>query len=301
MRHGSLFSGGGGFDLAADFMGWRNVFHCEIDPFCKQVLSHYWPNSDSIGDIRNFNAKQYRGKIEILTGGFPCQPFSLAGKRRGSSDSRYLWPEMLRIIREVKPKWVIGENVYGILNWSDGLVFEQVHADLEKEGYEVQAFILPACGVNAPHRRNRVWFVGYNQHYQNDSYTHGNGRQRRHCKNEKQSIKARKHAQRNPMPMGCHDTDRYRKGLEGRKEARNTQKGWKKIFKQFARQCRRGYWRKWPTQSPVCGRNDGLPCKLDGITISRWRRESIKMYGNAIVPQVTLQIFKAIEMVESQN
>lgn len=161
MTHGSLFSGGGGFDIAAETLGWRNIFHCETDRFCKRILAHHWPGAYSFNDIRDFNATKFKGKIDVLSGGFPCQPFSLAGKRNGTSDNRYLWPEMLRIIRQIRPTWVVAENVYGILNWNEGLVFNKVHTDLEAAGYEVQTFILPACGVNAPHRRNRVWFIAH--------------------------------------------------------------------------------------------------------------------------------------------
>ncbi|GAA4468920.1 hypothetical protein GCM10023093_27470 [Nemorincola caseinilytica] len=117
MKHGSLFSGGGGFDLAAEMVGWTNIFHCEKDQFCQRVLKYYWPNAATHTDIKEFNGETYAGQIDVLTGGFPCQPFSTAGKRRGTKDDRYLWPEMLRVIGKIKPRWVIGENVYGIVNW----------------------------------------------------------------------------------------------------------------------------------------------------------------------------------------
>ena len=142
-------------------MGWDNVFHCEIDPFCRQVLAHHFPNSQAHDDITQFDATQYMGRVDILTGGFPCQPYSNAGKRLGKADDRHLWPEMLRVIREIQPTYVVGENVSGLVSWNDGLVFEEVQTDLEDEGYEVQAYILPACSVNAPHRRDRVWFVAH--------------------------------------------------------------------------------------------------------------------------------------------
>ena len=161
MKHGSLFSGIGGFDLAAEWMGWENVFHCEIDEFPRKILNYYWPNSISYHDIKTTDFTIHRGQIDILTGGFPCQPYSAAGKRLGKEDDRHLWPYMLEAIRSIQPRWVVGENVRGLVNWSDGLVFEEVQIDLEAEGYEVQAFILPAAGIGAPHRRDRVWFVAY--------------------------------------------------------------------------------------------------------------------------------------------
>lgn len=161
MIHASLFSGIGGFDLAADRMGWQNVFNCEIDPFCRKVLAYHFPDAKQYEDVKTTDFTIHRGHIDVLTGGFPCQSFSLAGKRKGSNDNRYLWPEMLRAIREIEPRWVVGENVFGIVNWSDGMVFEQVQSDLEDAGYEVQPYIIPACAVDAPHRRDRVWFVAH--------------------------------------------------------------------------------------------------------------------------------------------
>lgn len=161
MTHASLFSGIGGFDLAAEWMGWQNVFNCEIDPFCRKVLAYHFPEAKQYQDVKTTDFTIHRGHIDVLTGGFSCQPFSLAGKRKGSDDNRYLWPEMLRAIREIQPRWVVGENVFGIVNWSDGMVFEQVQSDLENEGYEVQPYIIPACAVDAPHRRDRVWFVAH--------------------------------------------------------------------------------------------------------------------------------------------
>lgn len=159
MIHGSLFSGVGGFDLAARWVGWNNLFHSEIDPFCLSILKYHFPNAKAYTDVRTTDFSLWRGKIDVLSGGFPCQPFSQAGKRRGIADDRYLWPEMHRAIQEIRPRWVLGENVLGIVNWNEGMVFEKVCADLETAGYEVQPFVLPAAGVNAPHQRYRTWFV----------------------------------------------------------------------------------------------------------------------------------------------
>ena len=161
MTHGSSFSGIGGFDLAAEWVGWQNLFNCEIDPFCQTVLKHHFPYAEQFTDIRTADFARYKGRIDVFTGGFPCQPFSTAGKQKGTEDDRYLWPEMLGVIRVVRPRWVVVENVYGIVSWSDGLVFEQVCADLEAEGYEVQPYVLPACGVGATHQRYRTWFVAH--------------------------------------------------------------------------------------------------------------------------------------------
>jgi len=159
----SLFTGIGGFDCAAQRV-WgegTTVAFCEIDPFCQQVLKKHWPGVPIFSDIRELGREQLEqlGPIDIITGGFPCQPFSHAGQRRGTEDDRHLWPEMLRVIRLVKPRWVLGENVSGLLSLEGGVVFENCLSDLEAEGYSVQAFIIPACAVNAPHRRDRVWIV----------------------------------------------------------------------------------------------------------------------------------------------
>lgn len=156
-----MFSGIGGFDLAAEWMGWENVFHCEWNEFGQKVLKHYWPDAELFTDITKADFTKHANRIDVLTGGFPCQPYSAAGSRKGKEDDRHLWPEMLRAIREIKPRWVVGENVYGLVNWGGGLVFNEVQTDLEAEGYEVLPVILPACAVNAPHRRDRVWFVAY--------------------------------------------------------------------------------------------------------------------------------------------
>lgn len=184
MNHASLFSGIGGFDLAAREVGWNNVFQCEIDPFCQSVLKYYFPKTVLYEDIKRTDFTSWKGKIDVLTGGFPCQPFSVAGQRKGADDNRYLWPEMLRVIRETRPLWVIGENVAGITNMvqpgsetdvetkSDQdeenykeTILEQEYIinticdDLEREGYSVQPIIVPACGVGAPHKRYRIWFI----------------------------------------------------------------------------------------------------------------------------------------------
>ena len=185
MNHASLFSGIGGAEVAASWMGWHNAFHCEIQEFPRKVLEYWFPNSESYEDITKTNFAKWHGKVDVLTGGFPCQPFSLAGRRKGADDNRYLWPHMLRAIREIQPTWVVGENVAGIktmvescqvakLGRSDD-IFEENHIyreeskftldkicqDLEEAGYSVQPLVIPACAVGAPHRRDRVWIVAH--------------------------------------------------------------------------------------------------------------------------------------------
>jgi DNA (cytosine-5)-methyltransferase 1 len=287
MRHGSLFSGIGGFDLAAEWMGWTNVFHCEWMEFPRKVLDYHFPNADSHIDICKTDFKKYANKIDILTGGFPCQPFSVAGKRKGTDDERYLWGEMLRAIQEIKPKFVIAENVYGITNIDGGLVFEQVCLDLEDQGYEVQPFIIPACAKNAPHRRDRCWFIAY-----------GNKRDR-----EEVGFQTRreKHLDRVEGEKYASNTNSI--GQEFREERECSKTKSQSVDKQFKR-CSKlygGNFEKFPSQSPICGRNDGLPRELDGITFSKWRAESIKGYGNAIVPQIAYQLFEIIQELNENN
>lgn len=157
MKHASLFTGIGGFDLAARMMGWDNVFAVEKDPYCQALTNKNFPNTAIFGDITGFYGEQYAGTIDVISGGFPCQPFSVAGQRRGESDDRYLWDEMLRVIAEIRPRVVVGENVTGII----GMALDKVCADLENQGYEVEVFVLPACAVGALHQRNRVWIVAH--------------------------------------------------------------------------------------------------------------------------------------------
>lgn len=295
MNHASLFSGIGGFDLAAEWMGWTNVFNCEWEEFPRQVLKHHFPNAKQYGDIRELRATAYAGRIDILTGGFPCQPYSLAGKRKGKEDERHLWPEMLRVIRECAPRYVVGENVRGFVGWNGGMVFEEVCSDLEAQGYAVQPFVLPACGVGAPHRRDRVWFVAY----ANDDGKKRTSR-RDESTGESERVQQRHEVQQSDEPNFVREisSDTDDKRPQRCEVTGGTRQGGKERDEQPPR-CVRQTWEKFPTVPPVCGGDDGLPKKLDGLTFSKWRRESIKAYGNAIVPQVALQIFRAIQQYEN--
>jgi len=406
MTHGSLFSGIGGFDLAAEWMGWENKFHCEWNEFGQRVLNYYWPDAELFTDITKSDFKKYANQIDVLTGGFPCQPYSAAGKRLGKEDERHLWPEMLRAIREIAPRYVVGENVRGLTNWNGGLVFDEVCADLENLGYQVAPFIIPASSVNAPHQRERIWFVAYsnvngqfkerrydrssenadgsnatqfratdtknfdrcnsNANAKGESCTCNGTCSKRICEKNQttntngvcrmdQNIGNKKGISNEIEPeidysgtlvsngssvvqlpiiggLANNQDELYSasrnglqndlsgiKGMEGNasdtlcarftnsKETGNIRDSQTKTqsercefaaaIKTNGSQCESN-WRNFPTQSPICGGNDGLPTELDGITFSKWRTESIKAYGNAIVPQVVYQIFKAIEQYE---
>lgn len=294
LRHGSLFSGIGGFDLAAEWAGWENVFHCEWNPFGQRVLKHYWPNAESFNDITKSDFTKYEHSVDIISGGFPCQPFSTAGKQRGTDDTRYLWPAMLDVIRTVKPKYVVGENVYGLVVWNQGLVFDTICTDLEIEGYEVQSFLLPAAGVNAPHKRNRIWFVARRVATDAD----GDGFNQRNGGNEIKSSQGGFDALRdahasdgdgNATDASCERQERWNRQIVGQVPAPHGVEKFNEPTK----------WETFPTQPPICSGNDGVPDQLDGITFSKWRNESLKAYGNAIVPQVALQIFNAINDYEN--
>ena len=286
MLHISLFSGIGGFDLAAEWAGWTNAVSCEINPFGRKVLEHYWPDAYHHDDIHTLtierineeltkrHGEQWRTDDIVLSGGFPCQPYSLAGKRLGKNDDRHLWPEMLRVIREVRPTYIVCENVSGLVNWSDGLVFDEVQSDLEAIGYEVQSFILPACAVNAPHRRDRAWIIAYANGLRYTRKKHRKAESGVNNKSISQRIATNAEQQRRERPDKPTGSIRF--------EQRT--------------------WDNWPTTEPkLCSRNDGFPAKLDGITFSKWRNESIKAAGNAVVPQVVLKIFEAINTIHNHN
>lgn len=159
MTHGSLFSGIGGFDLAAEWMGWENVFHCEWNEYCQKILNKHWPNAKSYADITKTNFGEWEGRIDILTGGFPCQPFSAAGDQKGEKDERYLWPEMFRAFKEIGPMWGVGENVPGIIDSEFSM--QSIENDLTSIGYSLLPVKISASIVGANHKRERVWFIAY--------------------------------------------------------------------------------------------------------------------------------------------
>lgn len=293
VKHGSLFSGIGGFDLAAEWMGWENLFNCEWEEFPRKVLKHHFPNAKQYGDIKEFNAATYAGRIDILTGGFPCQPYSTAGKRKGKEDERHLWPEMLRVIRECSPRWVVGENVLGIRNWNGGLVFEEVCADLETCGYSVQPFILGACAVNAPHRRDRVWFV---------AHANDNRKSRRPERDEKagggEGLQERDEVQ---LADESNHLRKLSTNARGLRPSPSVADGKLEGGQRPPERREWDVWHSFPTKPALCGGDDGIPRELDSITFPKWRRESIKAYGNAIVPQVALRIFEAIQEYEKRT
>jgi DNA (cytosine-5)-methyltransferase 1 len=312
MKHGSLFSGIGGFDLASEWMGWENVFHCEWNPFGQKVLNYYWPNAISYNDITKTDFSIHRGSVDIITGGFPCQPYSMAGKRLGKEDERHLWPEMLRAIREIQPTWVVGENVLGIVNWDGGLVFHEVQAELEAQGYEVQPYVLPAASVNAPHRRDRVWFVAYSKSCSDSRNTREISRKAKEKDREwtQSSTTSKQQVQlsiessslfgdvSNSKCIRLEHSSKSRQ-IPGKETNASGKRSKSTLSPKTVGNGYKSRWDNFPTVSPICSRDDGLSDRLDSITFSKWRNESIKAGGNAIVPQVVHQIFKAIQQYET--
>lgn len=438
MKHIGLFEGIGGFSLAARWMGWETVAWCEWDEFCQTALKYHFPEAEQHGDITKSDFTKYAQKVDIITAGFPCQPFSSAGKRLGSQDDRHLWPETLRVVKQAKPRFCVFENVFGLTSilesacesdleiqavhlFSEGDDSEQVGErirevkqrtlaiiinDIREAGYTLpetstgEAIVLcvPACAVNAPHRRDRIWIVVHRDEIRQDtsqreheifagegrfnaqhdteqicftSYAYGFGEYRgaaRSVHSGEQSAFCIEH-----WYGGTGQISRFawswtptHSNQESRKP--HIERGWKQPVSEGAtirqehcagsetianpqetgspalriggeaehavngehggngdvtnaeqfRQPRQGRpggrlhseeggeWKaswsyddgRWPTQSPICQRNDGLSNRLVGITVSKHREKSIGAFGNAIVPQVALEIFKAIQESE---
>lgn len=274
-NHGSLFSGIGGFDLAAQWAGWNNVFQVEKDDWCRKVLAKNFPKTKRFIDIKDFTGNEYTKTIDVISGGFPCQPFSVAGQRKGKEDDRYLWEEMLRVVATIKPTWIVGENVTGII----GMELDTVLSDLEVQGYKTETYIIPACGKNAWHRRDRVWIVAYANsiRWQDEQKENGKpvcnekwndtiekqGREQQQCGSGKSSF-----VLTNTNHTGCQ---KQRKSITDEKEL-------------FAPKCS-----SWWEAEPGVGRVvDGLPSRVDRL----------KGLGNAIVPQIAYEIFQAINAYE---
>ena len=338
MTHASLFSGIGGAEVAAAWMGWRNVFHCEIQEFPRKVLDFWFPNAESYEDITKTDFTKWGGKIDVLTGGFPCQPFSLAGRRKGEKDNRYLWQEMHRAIKEIHPTWVIGENVAGITTMVESsettymghtpdlfeardlyrtesrFTLDRICQDIEDAGYEVQPLLIPACSVGAPHRRDRIWIVAHRtdagieamQQGGQDGVLPDGTTADTNCaglweRTDKQERIARGEGETHHS-QGCENgtpphTEKAQGSVHpmGRDAAR--------LHNPIERGANRGF-EGFPTTEPTIRRgDDGLPFRMDDLSVSfgKWRQESIKAYGNAWVPQVAYEIFRAIETIQEQQ
>ena len=290
-----LFTGIGGFSLGLESTGYfETIGFVEKDEFCQKVLKKNFNNIPIESEVRNVKGDRY--KADIITGGFPCQPFSVAGKRRGKEDDRYLWDETIRVIKECKPRWFIGENVEGIINIQDGLVLRQVQDDLEKEGFQVQCLVIPASGIGAWHQRKRVWIIGYNLSNSNSRRSIG--------KNEE--IQTRGDTINNgskDVPNTQRNQHKHTTTRQGR-----TNKLWG-FYTTEKKQTTHDLWSKtsgcnaplrqytwWQAQSAFCGVPHGISCELD-----KDRKNRIKSLGNSIVPLIARELGLAIMKAEQDG
>lgn len=451
ITHAGFFEGMGGFSYAGELKGWKTKIWCECNPFCQTILRHYFPEAQEYDFIQKHNYEKHANTIDVFTAGFPCQPYSLAGNRAGEDDDRFLWPETIRAVKEIKPRIAIFENVAGLLSilepaslstvenkalhlFGEGntdyevirsiesierRIIGRIIEDIEAAGYSLPklsdgtpiVLCIPAAGVNAPHRRDRIWLVAYRKGYGSNCTTPtGNGQteatQREQLQQHivqpggKQST-ANTNGERSKTGKRCQQPTDHKKNSAGphnsterlssdeiiadtnsdgyqqrrpgeNRSAAGESKGeglqWERIWGHIERISKQGPvanttgsgglqidragksgqpdeintgitswqndtdtssakskgrtdkaksngqqsaggtepsrlyistdWTDFPTQSPICFGNDGLPSGLDGITVSKWRNESIKAAGNAIVPRVALAIYDAVEILE---
>jgi DNA (cytosine-5)-methyltransferase 1 len=297
MKHLDLFSGIGGFALAARWAGWETLAFCEKEKYAKRVLGRHWPNVPVIDDIRNITEKI---GCDIITGGFPCQPFSVAGKQKSTADDRHLWPEMLRVIALERPSWIVAENVPGII----GLALDQVLADLENAGYSSRALIIPACAVDAPHRRDRVWVMAHSSSpgtggVAGEAGNAKRGTDRKHvpslqqrdgeaCTNRFDSAsesKSLSHANSQSKPDGAIDEQ---ESLENSASTRCNTRSELQLKDRATgdayHSSKASESGQWLAEPAICRVVNGVPNRVDRL----------RGLGNAIVPQVAYQLFKFI-------
>lgn len=311
LTHLSLFSGIGGLDLAAEWAGFRTVGQCEWADYPRAVLEKHWPGLPRWRDIRTLTKESFYEQtglrtVTVLSGGFPCQPFSTAGKRRGKEDDRYLWPEMLRVIQEIRPRWVVGENVAGIVT----LALDTVLSDLESIGYACQAVIIPACAVDAPHRRGRCAIVAYAKSERFGEARRGIGRPPERTAGRGETL-----ADTDCWTM--RDDSDYRRtsdrevyapidaGIFGGAVPNTPGRGIKGKLARWGQAWGFGGESRWPTEPGLGGMADGLPRWLDEPAdiprIAKGVKDRVgrlKCLGNAVVPQQFYPIFEAIAQIE---
>lgn len=302
LTHLSLFSGIGGLDLAAEWAGFTTVGQCEWADYPTKVLKKHWPDVPRWRDIRTLTKESFYERtglhtVDVISGGFPCQPFSVAGKRKGKDDDRYLWPEMLRVVQEIRPTWVVGENVAGIVS----MALDIVLFDLENIGYSCQAFIIPACAVDAPHRRERCAIVAWNSHSRDRNTWPERKVEKREnaepagvCSYVSNSDAIRCNLRRSSgqgvyRDAPCDEAD------PGGEDVADTdcdgleEQGMQGLPKKSGIPVANIGW--WTTEPNVGRVADGVPNRVDRI----------KCLGNAVVPQQFYPIFQAIAEVEQYD
>jgi len=328
-----LFSGIGGFSLGLESTGFfETIAFVEKDKFCQKVLKKNFNNIPIEEDIRNVKGSNY--KADVITGGFPCQPFSIAGKRKGTDDDRYLWDETIRVVKECKPRWFIGENVEGLVNINEGMVLRQVQNDLEREGFEVQCLIIPASGIGAWHQRKRIWIIGCNVSNSNNNGSYrqerneteqscneqkirlsiGNDKdvsntnissktKRREYENDEKTSSSREHFKGGSISYGGEGCVQSTWKSEDVQHPNNQRSQEFNISKESEKQNinnrqlderKNKTW--WKTQSSLCGVPNGVSYELD-----KDRANRIKSLGNSIVPQIARQLGLAIMETEKNE
>ncbi|WP_038245092.1 DNA cytosine methyltransferase [Virgibacillus salexigens] len=283
MKSIELFAGIGGISLGAEWAGIETIALCEREPFCQKVLNKHWPDVPIFDDIRTLNRQALEergidvGTIDIISGGFPCQPYSIAGKRKGTEDDRDLWPEMFRIIKEIKPAWVVGENVANFVN----MELDRTISDLESIGYEVQSFVIPACAVNAKHRRDRTFIVAHSNSIGRNNG--GNNWKERQVQNEQhrndkesQSEGVGRINRTREICSVLSDSTSERLEGDSRRIPKRERLTWKD---------------RWATEPDVGRVANGISNRVDRL----------KGLGNAVVPQQIYPIFKAIVEINKLN
>ena len=293
-----LFSGIGGFSLGLESTGFfETIGFVEKDKFCQKVLKKHWSNINIEEDIRNVKGEKYAA--EVITGGFPCQPFSVAGKRKSTADDRYLWDEMLRVIRETKPRWVIGENVEGIVNINEGMVLRQVLNDLENEGFKSQCIIIPASGIGAWHQRKRIWIVANSDSNRYVSEIRGG-----YAEEKRIPVQDRQKDSTSRQSIGASDVWETNKEYVPNTNVKRLERHRNKYKLRKTKQEKNFIWSSndgtkkswWQVESEFCGVPNGVSYELD-----KDRSNRIKALGNSIVPQIARQIGLAIMEAENGN
>ncbi len=305
VKHIDLFSGIGGFALAAQNVwgaDYQPLLFCDSEDYCQRVLEKHWPDAPIYGDVRTLTRERYindfgdNGRADLLTGGFPCQPFSVAGRRRGADDDRFLWPDMFRIIREFFPRWVIAENVRGLLSQGRGLAFEQVCSDLEALAYDVRSFVIPAAGVGAPHRRDRIWIIANADGHKHRGRRRPSSEANAISEINRKEICARRTGGTSEDVANTGTSNDFWRSSTGIPHSRRLEADKQERQRSRREPPRRNEidWRqRWlEVATRLCRVDDGIPGRMD-------RTPRLQALGNAIVPQVAEEIMKAIRRTEA--